>query len=89
MMFLMRHGLVRVNAPDELAAVLLQDRLAPLFRCEIEKVQGGSWEVRVFASGPAPLAAVLAAARQWLEAERIAATTINVDGETQVLERLT
>lgn len=87
MMFLMRHGLVRVNAPDELAAVLLQDRLAPRFRCEIAKGQEGTWEVQVFASGSVSLAAVLAAARQWLEAERIAATTITVDGESQVLER--
>lgn len=85
----MGQGLVRVNAPDELAAVLLQARLAPLFRCEIEKVQEGTWEVRVLASGPTSLAAVLAAARQWLEAERIAAVTINIDDETQVLDRLT
>jgi hypothetical protein len=88
MMFLVRQGLVCVNAPDELAAVLLQDRLAPFFRCEIVRVPEGSWEVHVFVGAPRSLAAVLASARQWLEAERIAATTISVDGQTQVLERL-
>ena len=85
---LVRHGLVCVDAPDELAAVLLQDRLAPRFRSEIEKGQEGRWVVQVFASGTASLAALLAAAREWLEAERIPATTISVDGESQVLERL-
>lgn len=79
-------GCVCVEAPDEIAAVLLRDRLAPQFRCEIERLDSGGWQLQVHASGQVAVAAVLASTREWLAAERIAATTLTVDGLAQVLE---
>jgi len=80
-----RLGELRIKAPDELAGFLLRSRLERLGQAELVWLGEEGWEVRLRASGPRATAAALELTREWLARERIAATQVVVEGETQTL----
>jgi hypothetical protein len=64
-------GDVRISAPDELAALLLQWRLEKLGRCQLIRHSEQTWEVHLQTSGMSRLATALALTREWMNTERI------------------
>ena len=80
-----RLGELSIEAPDELAAFLLQQRLEGLGAALLVRARNGSWHLELRPAGPASAAAALALTREWLAKERIASTTIGLAGRRQTL----
>lgn len=78
---------VRISSPTAAAAFVLLDLLSE-HGATASSHADGSWEVEIAVkgTGPANLAFVLSAARDWLDSCGLSVTHVTVGGETHLLQ---